>query len=99
MRGQRSSSIWGLVFLWVVVVFLGLIALSAIFWLFATPVGTGVEVSVDGQVVQRESQTDFTALIFPAGTLVASLLALAGAVLALRRALGGGDKPGRESAH
>lgn len=98
MGEKRSSGVWRVIFLWIIVVFLGLVALSAVFWLFAAPVEMGVEVSVDGQVVQRESRTDLTILIFPTVILAASLLGLIWAVLSLRRAFGGDDRPGPKAA-
>jgi len=69
------------------------LVLTCAVWLLATPVEQSTIVTdSNGQVVQRDSETDLTPMILPAVFLVASLVCLTASIvglLKLRRQAGG----------
>ena len=64
------------------------LVLTSAVWLLATPVEQSTIVTdSNGQVVQRDSETDLTPMILPAVFLVASLVCLTASIVGLFKLL------------
>ena len=79
--------------LWLLVLLCFFLVLTCAVWLLSTPVeeSTIVTDPSSGEVIQRDSETDFTPMILPAVFLVASLVCLTASIVGLlkRRRLEG----------
>jgi hypothetical protein len=76
----RTSAVT--IVLWLLALLCFFLVLTCAVWLFSTPVEESTIVTdANGQVVQRDSETDLTPMILPAIFLVASIVCLTASIV------------------
>ena len=84
MTAERQRTSWVTIVLWLLALLCLFLVLTCVVWLFATPVEeTTIVTDANGQVVQRDSETDLKPMILPAVFLLASLACLVASIVGL----------------